>query len=190
MRWVRQLACRAYWTALEGPPGPVHLNVPLREPLLLSEPLPESELPGRADGRCWVRRGPLQDRKDDFPSRSVPPRTVIVAGRVEGDERLDAGVADLARADRAPVLADPFSAARAEPTAIATYDLLLRDVALAGRLAPEMVIRIGDLPTSKPLRSWLAALDPGVRQILVDPHASWQDPGGVVDEIWRASPSI
>src|SRR5215831_2873554 len=37
MRWIRQLACRAYLTALSGRPGPVHLNVPLREPLVLSE---------------------------------------------------------------------------------------------------------------------------------------------------------
>ncbi|MGZ8647879.1 MAG: thiamine pyrophosphate-binding protein, partial [Solirubrobacteraceae bacterium] len=31
MRWLRQLACRAYWTALDGRPGPVHLNFSLRE---------------------------------------------------------------------------------------------------------------------------------------------------------------
>src|SRR5215213_588519 len=34
MRWMRMLACRAVWTALEGRPGPVHLNFPLREPLV------------------------------------------------------------------------------------------------------------------------------------------------------------
>src|SRR6476659_5061016 len=28
LRWVRALACRTYWTALEGRPGPVHLNWP------------------------------------------------------------------------------------------------------------------------------------------------------------------
>ena len=33
VRWMRTLACRAYWTALEGRPGAVHLNFPLREPL-------------------------------------------------------------------------------------------------------------------------------------------------------------
>src|ERR1700722_10269670 len=32
LRWVRALACRAYWTAVAGRPGPVHINVPLREP--------------------------------------------------------------------------------------------------------------------------------------------------------------
>ena len=189
MRWIRQLACRAYFTALEGRPGPVHLNLPLREPLILTAPLaPETEFPGRPEGRRWVGRGPLQDWKDDFPSRTVAPRTVIVAGRVEFDERLEPGLSALAERIGAPVLADALSAARGGPTAIATYDLLLRDAALAGSLAPDCVIRVGDLPTSKPLRAWLAGLDPGVRQILVDPHASWQDPDGVVQEIWAREP--
>jgi 2-succinyl-5-enolpyruvyl-6-hydroxy-3-cyclohexene-1-carboxylate synthase len=58
MRWLRQLACRAYWTALEGRPGPVHLNFSLREPLVLDEPLPAVEPGGggRAGGRPWVTR--------------------------------------------------------------------------------------------------------------------------------------
>jgi 2-succinyl-5-enolpyruvyl-6-hydroxy-3-cyclohexene-1-carboxylate synthase len=189
MRWMRQLACRAYFTALEGRPGPVHLNLPLREPLILGEPLaPETEFPGRPDGLRWVGRGPLQDWKDDFLSRTVAPRTVIVAGRVEFDERLEPGVTELAERIGAPVLADAMSAARSGPTAIATYDLLLRDATLARSLTPDCVIRVGDLPTSKPLRAWLAGLDPGVRQILVDPHATWQDPDGVVQEIWAREP--
>jgi 2-succinyl-5-enolpyruvyl-6-hydroxy-3-cyclohexene-1-carboxylate synthase len=189
MRWVRQLACRAYFTALEGRPGPVHLNLPLREPLVLRRPLePETEFPGRPGGRRWVGRGPLQDWKDDFPSQTVAPRTVIVAGRVEFDERLEPGVSELAERIGAPVLADAMSAARSGPTAIATYDLLLRDAELARELAPDCVIRVGDLPTSKPLRAWLAGLGPDVRQILVDPHASWQDPDGVASEIWAREP--
>src|SRR5436305_8366033 len=40
LRWIRTLACRAYWTAVTGRPVPVHLNFPLREPLILEEPLP------------------------------------------------------------------------------------------------------------------------------------------------------
>ena len=55
---MRQLACRAYWTALEGRPGPVHLNFSLREPLVLDGPLPAEEPGGggRAGGRPWVTR--------------------------------------------------------------------------------------------------------------------------------------
>src|ERR1700736_290118 len=57
LRWVRALACRAFWTAIEGRPGPVHLNVPLREPLMLQQPLPPGDR-GRPDGAPWVRRAP------------------------------------------------------------------------------------------------------------------------------------
>ena len=53
LRWLRQLACRAVWTATSGRPGPVHLNFSLREPLVLDEPLPDDDS-GRPDGRPWT----------------------------------------------------------------------------------------------------------------------------------------
>src|SRR5262245_12889363 len=40
VRWLRQLACRAFWTSVGGRPGPVHLNFALREPLVPDGPLP------------------------------------------------------------------------------------------------------------------------------------------------------
>src|SRR3954471_20667816 len=55
MRWLRQTACRAFLTALDGRPGPVHLNFALREPLVPDGPLPPDE-GGRAGGRPWVTR--------------------------------------------------------------------------------------------------------------------------------------
>src|ERR1700694_3502285 len=56
-RWIRTLACRAYWTALEGRPGVVHLNFPLREPLVSDEELPEDGT-GRTNGAPYVQRPP------------------------------------------------------------------------------------------------------------------------------------
>src|SRR5215218_5834050 len=51
----RALACRAWWTAAGGRPGPVHLNFPLREPLApLREKLDAEPWRGRDDGRPWV----------------------------------------------------------------------------------------------------------------------------------------
>ncbi|HUE29050.1 MAG TPA: thiamine pyrophosphate-dependent enzyme, partial [Solirubrobacteraceae bacterium] len=78
-----------------------------------------------------------------------------------------------------PLLADPLSGARRDAAAIAHYDLLLRDAALADTLRPEFVFRVGDLPTSKPLRGWLAGLT-DVAQVALDPHGTWQDPDAVV----------
>src|SRR5689334_22793201 len=67
LRWIRTLACRAYWTAAHGPPGPVHLNFPLREPLVPEEPLPEDDS-GRSGDRPYV-------------SFDVPPATTPAGGR-------------------------------------------------------------------------------------------------------------
>jgi 2-succinyl-5-enolpyruvyl-6-hydroxy-3-cyclohexene-1-carboxylate synthase len=79
---------------------------------------------------------------------------------------------------RIPLLADPLSQARQGPAAVAHYDLLLRDPAFAESHRPEVVIRTGQLPTSKPLRTWLASLE--AAQVAVDPDGTWQDPDAVV----------
>jgi 2-succinyl-5-enolpyruvyl-6-hydroxy-3-cyclohexene-1-carboxylate synthase len=81
-----------------------------------------------------------------------------------------------------PLLADPLSNARSG-TAIAHYDAYLRDAAWAAAHEPDLVLRAGDLPTSKPLRTFLAALGDGVTQISLDPEAAWQDPTASVHEI-------
>src|SRR5271167_850616 len=57
LRWMRTLADRAYSTALEGRPGVVHLNFPLREPLVSDEPLPSDDS-GRPSGAPYLRRHP------------------------------------------------------------------------------------------------------------------------------------
>jgi 2-succinyl-5-enolpyruvyl-6-hydroxy-3-cyclohexene-1-carboxylate synthase len=72
LRWIRQLACRTYATAISDRPGPVHLNFPLREPLVPDGPLPEDPVPGRPAGRPWVTRPAPAPAA--APSRPLPPR--------------------------------------------------------------------------------------------------------------------
>jgi 2-succinyl-5-enolpyruvyl-6-hydroxy-3-cyclohexene-1-carboxylate synthase len=103
-------------------------------------------------------------------------RTVIVAGDRAGS---GARLAALAARGSIPLLADPLSGARHGPAAIAHYDVLLRDPDFAAAHRPQVVIRIGDLPTSKPLRAWLAGLD-DVAQIAFEPDGAWHDPDSVV----------
>jgi 2-succinyl-5-enolpyruvyl-6-hydroxy-3-cyclohexene-1-carboxylate synthase len=187
LRWMRQLACRAYWTTLDGRAGPVHLNFPLREPLVLDGPLPADPVPGRPDGRPWVGFRPPAT-PPAAATRELPARGVVVAGCHE----LGAGLAGaaVAFAERAgyPLLADPLSGARQGAAAIATYDLLLRHPGFAADMRPELVIRVGDLPTSKPLRAWLESWS-GIEQLALGREAAWQDPAAVVSGIETADPA-
>lgn len=186
LRWVRQLACRAFWTSIEGRPGPVHLNVPLREPLVLTEPLPE-DATGRPDSRPWVTR-PRLSRPASALDVALPARGVVVAGRDERDPDLADAVARFAERAGYPLLADPLSGARRGPAAIARYDLLLRDGRFTAGRIPELIIRVGDLPTSKPLRTWLSEL-PDVPQIALDPEGAWQDPAAVLSTSLPGDPA-
>ena len=163
----RALACRAYWTALGGRPGPVHLNWPLREPLApVAEDLAAEDWEGRPGGEPWVVREEATARDE----RTLPgaARGAVVAGF-----GADEAARELAERLRWPLLADAISGLRrAGEAVVAHYDVLLRSEGFAAGHRPDFVLRVGDLPTSKPLRAWLA----GVEQWAVDPFATWRDP--------------
>ncbi len=184
LRWMRTLACRAYWRALEGWPGVVHLNFPLREPLVRDE---THELPpdasGRPDGAPYVRRDTAHQHAPGAMAElstlvASSTRGVVVAGRSERAAPLGAA-AEFCAAARWPLLADPLSGARRGEAAVAHYDALLRDHTFATQMRPDLVLRVGALPTSKPLRQWLAGLG-DVPQALLDPIGDWQDPEAVL----------
>jgi 2-succinyl-5-enolpyruvyl-6-hydroxy-3-cyclohexene-1-carboxylate synthase len=189
----RALACRAWHTALGGRPGVVHLNFPLREPLApVPEQLDAADWEGRPDGGPWVQlhapaSTPPADLVDGMAARvrSVS-RGAIVCG--SAGEEVAESVASLAAATGWPVLADPLSGLRCGPHdrshVISHYDVLLRSDAWAAAHVPELVLRLGDTPTSKPLRAWLARAS----QLVVDPHAVWHEPTRVAETIVQAAP--
>jgi 2-succinyl-5-enolpyruvyl-6-hydroxy-3-cyclohexene-1-carboxylate synthase len=178
LRWVRTLACRAYATAAGGRSGAVQLNFPLREPLIPDGSLPDDRT-ARPDRHPYVIVEPSDLPRAGAGGGGPGPhpsgRLLIVAGAGTPEP---AGLARFAARTGIPVLADPLSGARAGPAAVAHYDLLLREPAFADAHRPQFVFRLGDLPTSKPLRAWLAGLD--AAQIAVDPDRTWQDPDNVV----------
>ncbi len=191
LRWMRTLACRAYWTALDGRPGAVHLNFPLREPLVGELEMPDDRT-GRVDARPFLARyasradgGAAGERLRELVAGSR--RGVVVAGRHERDAPLGRAAAQFASRAGWPLLADPLSGARRGPAAVAHYDALLRDQQFASGTTPDLVLRVGDLPVSKPLRTWLA----GVRapQAALDPESAWQDPAGALSDVLALEPA-
>ena len=187
-RWMRVLACRAVWTALEGRPGPVHLNFALREPLIPPAELGPYLQAGRAGGRPWLlRTTPGEDAVAAGRALAIVARDahrpVVVAGRAEpGLEAIAPACERLGW----PLLADPLSGARRGGAAVAHYDALLRHEAFGAARRPDLVVRCGDLPTSQPLRAWLDGLGEDVTQLGFDAHASWQDPGASLQVVLAA----
>jgi 2-succinyl-5-enolpyruvyl-6-hydroxy-3-cyclohexene-1-carboxylate synthase len=193
VRWMRTLACRAYWRTLEGRPGVVHLNFPLREPLVIDEPLP-TDSTGRPDGRPLLTRTPSRlHAPGDLTSLAKPVahsrRGVVIAGRHERDTALGEAAAAFCAAAGWPLLADPLSGARQGEAAVAHYDALLRDEAFAARMTPDIVLRVGDLPVSKPLRAWLAGMREVVPQAVLDDEDSWQDPDVALCRCYALDPA-
>lgn len=198
----RSTACRALAAARgEVRPGPVHLNLPWREPLApvpvegavtATDPL---ALEGR-DGRPLTAVTRIDLEPTEFLLEEVAGHIgdaisgVIVAGR-QLDPELREPLAHLARASGFPILAEPTSQLRCGPHdrshVVATYDLLLRDEHFAKSVVPDLVLRFGEMPTSKPLRQWLTAS--GADEIAIDPSAGWNEPTRRAAAILRADPT-
>ena len=185
----RSLACRAYYTAARGRPGPVHLNFPLREPLAPApEDLSADDWAGRDEGKPWVAVWePPASAAHGLADSIAGARGAIVCG--PGTGHAAEAVAALAAATGWPILAEPTSGLRCgahdRSHVVAHYDVLLRDEQWAGAHVPRVVLRIGDTPTSKPLRAWLAQAE----QFVLDPHATWHEPTRDAQWIAAADPA-
>jgi 2-succinyl-5-enolpyruvyl-6-hydroxy-3-cyclohexene-1-carboxylate synthase len=180
----------------------VHLNVPLVEPLApdaVAGDVP-AEDPLARDGRSGERpitsvaRGPRAPG-DELVSELAElitgsARGVILAGR-QRDPALAPAVVAFAKGCGFPVLAEPISQLRAgthdlEPV-IAHYDAIFRG--LPDRLAPDLVVRVGDMVTSKAVRTWLTS-NRECRQVVVDPDGAWNEPTHTAELIARADPDL
>jgi 2-succinyl-5-enolpyruvyl-6-hydroxy-3-cyclohexene-1-carboxylate synthase len=204
LRYVRTLAGRAVALAAAVPAGPVHLNFPFREPLVpVAGELPDGLSPhdalawtGRAAGAPWVRvvggRSGLLAADVERLARLLHDarRPLIVCGPQYSSD-LAEPLARLATLVGAPLLADPLSQLRWGPhdrsAVIDRYDAALRHEATATSLAPDLVLRIGSVPTSRPLMQFLQRAD--AQSIVVQP-AGWSDPSSTAAEMIHADPVL
>ncbi|MGF1448058.1 MAG: 2-succinyl-5-enolpyruvyl-6-hydroxy-3-cyclohexene-1-carboxylic-acid synthase [Opitutales bacterium] len=175
LRYLRQTMVHACERCLMSAGGPVHLNVPFREPLA---PLAEEDLDLEA----------LGDLPAFFEDVSAPPVPNLLLTGEDRAERLKAfgkyrrglivvgphfprrapefakRIGQISEFLGWPVLAEGLGSLRnyqRQAGALVTqYDCILRSEELAGELEPEAILQIGPLPTSKILRAWLEGLEP------------------------------
>ncbi len=139
-----------WWSFATGfNPGPVHVNLPFREPLVgvagaLPPPLAERPVAG-GDGPSAIEVAALAALLDGRNG-------LIVAGAGIDDTH---AIEELANALMWPVLADPRSGCRAQAQAVSCFDSLLRCAVFAAEHRPEVVLHIGEPPASKVLGQWL-----------------------------------
>jgi len=178
---LESLARRAWQACLGSPLGPVHLNLPIEEPLHIGAEALSSlagELAGELAFACLAQEpaqtpfkesvetmvpGPSSFGLAEAPLPPLDPDRpgVVVAGPWRGTagqlERFAAGLIRWQRRSGWPVLADGLSGLRGWPglATISAYDLLL-DVPAAD-LAPGQLLRLGPMPASRRLQQWVAA---------------------------------
>lgn len=160
----RGLAARAFAEATGDRPGPVHLDLSFREPLVdtIDASLPD----GRDGGAPWAQR-PAAPAPTPAPAELArwcagSTRPLIVSSHAGGVGVTGNGV---------PVLADhrgPLTGT------VPNWDLLARDARFLAEHRPDLVIRNGAPVASKALNTWLTELD--VPQVAVTPGGRWIDP--------------
>ncbi|PHJ59968.1 2-succinyl-5-enolpyruvyl-6-hydroxy-3-cyclohexene-1-carboxylate synthase [Nostoc linckia z18] len=174
LAYLRQMVIHSWETTQIPTKGPVHLNIPFRDPLapvpdgtdlsfLQSHFHPEDFFAGIAN----ITQCPMPHAQCPIPKEwKQCDRGIIIAGVAQPQQPQEycRAIAQLSQTLKWPVLAEGLSPLRnyaeLNPCLISTYDLILRNQQLAKQLAPQMVIQIGEMPTSKELRSWIDTTQP------------------------------
>ncbi|MCU0532526.1 MAG: 2-succinyl-5-enolpyruvyl-6-hydroxy-3-cyclohexene-1-carboxylic-acid synthase [Hydrococcus sp. Prado102] len=178
LRYLRQTTIYAWERSRFPTPGVVHLNLPFRDPLAPTPQL-NTEAPQALDWEDFF----AFTSPSSIPLASLPipqewlscKRGIIIAGIAHSHTPKEycQAIAMLSQVLQYPVLAEALSPLRnyadLNPYLITTYDLIVRNEKLSRQLAPEIVVQLGELPTSKELRTWLETIQP--HRWIVDPSA-------------------
>jgi len=171
--YLRQTAIQAWQRCFWPRLGIVHLNCPFGEPLA---PIPDhsvNHLKVHLDPPNFYQH--LAKIPQIFPVikptfRGFLPDFsklgLILVGVMPGGETAEylTTLLAIAKSLNWPILGDALSSVRnfddGEAVIVTTYDFILRCSDGAQALIPEQVLQIGELPTSKELRSWLEKIKP------------------------------
>ena len=183
--YVRTIGARAVSLAANQPAGPIHLNFPIREPLL---PLMDQAKEYRNKQllpKVEIEKGIRTLSQSQFEALAKTltraKRGIIVVGELQ-DARVREGIVALAEKLAFPILADPLSLLRSgdhsQTQIIEAYDTFLRDDTAKEVLSPDVVLRFGAMPVSKSLLLFLKK-HRQAKHLIVDAGAGWREPAGL-----------
>ncbi len=171
--YLRGMVAQAVASATGPWPGPVHLNVPLREPLL-----------DDTVDHAWAQA--IQDRTGPSWTAVTPARTTVPAGHADrhlrgrptvvvvGEGAVGTeGLLPAAERLGMPVLAEPTSGLRAD-TALRCGHWLAATPAFVAAHRPEVVVQLGRPVLSRAVGALVASADDVVT---LDPLGRGWDPG-------------
>ena len=189
LRWLVALAARVADQSRWPLPGPVHVNVPLREPLLPAGPWPVLQTVSPAAAVSYPVMTLPAAEAESLARELAGGRGIIVCGDGRHGGDFPDALADLARKLACPVLADPLSnlrfGAHERSFVLSRYDAFLRR---ADTLHPDWVLRFGAMPVSGSLQRFLDGLQ-GVAQLVVDGAGRWPDSLHRATRIIRSGPA-
>ena len=187
VRYARTMSARSAATAAQSPCGPVHLNFPLREPLV---PDIDAALACFGEKAAFdIESGALTLSASQLEKVCLTAgnaaRGMIICGVID-QPGLSEAVTALAEKLKWPVLADPLSQVRSgshsKANVIECYDTFLRDASVKEAFKPDVVIRFGGMPVSKPLLLFLKQHS-GAKHIIVDGGGGWREPAGLAADM-------
>lgn len=166
--YPRQVARRAYLKANDHKLGPVHINVPLFEPLV-----PNREEEYFTQGRSAKPfRLVKHEEIGSLASLLDGKRVLILGGPSVTNPK---AVVEFAERIGAVVIGDPLSNLRQYEGVISTYDTFLAHHERWEELRPDVVIQLGQIPVSKRIQQWMATLA-DIDYITVSPNADVVNP--------------
>ena len=166
--YPRQVVRRAYLKANDHKLGPVHINVPLFEPLV-----PNREKEYFKQGRsAKLFRLVKHQEIASLASLLNGKRVLILGGPTVTNPT---AVVDFADRIGAVVIGDPLSNLRQYEGVISTYDAFLAHHERWEELRPDVVIQLGQIPVSKRIQQWMETLI-DIDYITVSPNADVVNP--------------